>query len=75
MNIKKKTHFEWARYHKMLPVMAADAERKKGVSISHFSPSFCLQSLQIFLLVRSNQEQLYVLIALKIREKKLSKMS
>ena len=52
-----------------LPVMAAVAVRKKVVSIGHFSPSFYLQSLQLFLFVRSNQEQLYVLIALKIREK------
>ena len=53
-----------------LSVMAAIAVRKKVVSIGHFPPSFCLQSLQIFLFVRLNQEQLYVLIALKIREKK-----
>ena len=54
---------------KVIPVMAAVAMRKKVVSIGHFSPSFYLQSLQLFLFVRSNQEQLYVLIALKIREK------
>ena len=53
----------------VLPVMAAVAVRKKVVSIGHFSTSFCLQSLQIFLFVRSNQEQLCVLIELKIREK------
>ena len=52
-----------------VPVMAAIAVRKKVVSIGHFSPSFCLQSLQRFLFVRSNQVQLYVLIVLKIREK------
>ena len=52
-----------------LPVMAAVAVRKKVVSIAPFSTSFGPQSLQIFLLVRSNQEQLYVLIALKITEK------
>ena len=51
-----------------LPVMAAVAVRKKVVSIGHFSPSFYFQSLQFFLFARSNQEQLYVLIALKIRE-------
>ena len=51
------------------PVMAAIAVRKKVVSIGHFSPSFYIQSLQISLFVRSNQAQLYVLIALKIREK------
>ena len=48
--------------------MAAVAVRKKGVSIGDFSPSLCLQSLQFSLLVRSNQEQLYVIIALKISE-------
>ena len=53
---------------KQLPVMAAVAVRKKVVSIGHFLPSFCLQSLQ-FLFVKSNQKQLYVLIALKIIEK------
>ena len=47
-----------------LPVMAAVAVRKEVVSIDHFSPSFCFQSLQIFLFVKSNQKQLYVLIAL-----------
>ena len=52
-----------------VPVVAAVAVRKKVLSIGHFSPSFCLQSLQSFLFVRSNQEQFYVLIALKIREK------
>ena len=52
-----------------LPVIAAVAVRKKVVSIGHFSPNFCFQSLQIFLFVRSNQGQLYVLMALKIREK------
>ena len=31
-----------------VPVMAAIAMRKKVVSIGHFSLSFCLQSLQIF---------------------------
>ena len=45
-----------------LPVMAAVAVRKKVVSIGHFLPSFFLQSLQLFLFVRSNQKQLYVLI-------------
>ena len=52
-----------------LPVMAAVAVRKKVVSIDHFSPGFCFQLLQIFLFVRSNQGQLYVLMALKIKEK------
>ena len=37
-----------------LPVLAAVAVRKKVVGIGHFSPSFYLQSLQIFLFVRSN---------------------
>ena len=55
--------------NKKIPVMAAIAMRKKVVSIGHFPLSFCLQSLQIFLFVRINPEQLYVLIALKIREK------
>ena len=32
-----------------IPVMAAVAVRKKVVSVGHFSPSFCFQSLQIFL--------------------------
>ena len=53
----------------LLPVMAAIAVRKKVESIGQFSLSFCLQSLKIVLFVRSNQEQLYVLIVLKIREK------
>ena len=53
----------------IVPVMAAVAVRKKVVSIDHFSPSFYLQSLQIFFSIRLNQEQLYVLIALKIRGK------
>ena len=35
----------------MLPVMAAVAVRKKVVSVVHFSPSFCLQSLQLFYLL------------------------
>ena len=48
-----------------LPVMAAVAVREKVVSIGHFSPNFCFQSLQIFLFVKSNQEQLYVLPELK----------
>ena len=52
-----------------IPVMATVAVRKKVVSIDHFSPSLCFQSLKIFLFVRSNLEQLYVLITLKIREK------
>ena len=51
-----------------LPVMAAVAVRKKVVRIGHFSPRFFFQSLQIFLLVRSNQEHLHVLVALLIRE-------
>ena len=37
--------------------MAAIALRKKVVSIGHFIPRFCFQSLQIFLSVRSNQGQ------------------
>ena len=53
-----------------LPVMAAVAMRKKVVSIGHFSPSLCLWSLKLFLFIRSNQEQLCILIALKIREEK-----
>ena len=51
----------------ILPVMAAVAVRKKVVSVVHFSPNFCLQSLQFILFVRSNQ--VLVLVALKIREK------
>ena len=61
---REKGQFVWN-----VPVMATVAVRKKVVSIGHFSPSFCFQSLKPFLFVRSNQEQLYVLIALKIREK------
>ena len=34
-----------------VPVMAAIAVRKKVISIGHFSPCFCLQSLQIFYLL------------------------
>ena len=49
-----------------VPEMAAVAVRTKVVSIGHFSPSF---GLYFFLLVISNQEQLYLLIALKIKEK------
>ena len=52
-----------------IPAMAAIAVRKKVISIGHFFPCFRFQSLQIFLFVRSNQEQLYVLNALKIRGK------
>ena len=48
-------------YYNEIPVMAAIAVRKKVVSIGHFSP--------IFLFVRSNQEQFYVLISLKIGRK------
>ena len=53
-----------------VPVMATVTVRKKVVSVGHFSPSFCLQSLQIFFLVdqiKSNCN--YVLSVLKIREK------
>ena len=49
--------------------MASIAVRKKVISIDHFSLCFQLQLLRFFLFVRSNQEQLYVLNALKIREK------
>ena len=45
----------------MLPIMAAVAVRKKVVSVVHSSLGFSLQSLQFYLFVRSNQEQLYVL--------------
>ena len=38
--------------------MAAVAVRKKVVIIGHFSPRFCLQSLQIFLFVRSEKDEL-----------------
>ena len=48
--------------------MAAIAVKKKVISMDHFSPSFHLQSLQIFLFVRSNQKQSYILNALKIRK-------
>ena len=44
-----------------LPVMAAIAMRKNFVRIDHLPPSFCLKSLKFF--------SLYVLIALKIKEK------
>ena len=47
--------------------MAAVAVRKKVVSIGHFSLLFSV--MESFLFIRSNQKQLYVLIALKIREK------
>ena len=49
-----------------VPVMAAVAVRKKVVSSGHFSPCLYLQSLKSFFFIRSNQKQLYVLIALKI---------
>ena len=44
----------------MLSEMVAVAVRKKVVSIDHFLPSLCLQTLQYFLFIRSNQEQLYI---------------
>jgi len=44
----------------LIPVMAAVVVRQKVVSIGHFLPSFCLESLQFFLFVR------FVLIALII---------
>ena len=53
----------------IIPVKAAIAVRQKVVSFSSFPPSFRLQSLQLFLFVRINQEQLYVSIALIIKEK------
>ena len=56
-------------YLEIIPVMAAVAVRKKVISIGHFSPSFYLQSLQFFILIRLNQELLYESIALKIRKK------
>ena len=43
--------------------------RCEGKSHKHWSLFFYLRSLQIFLFIRSNQEQLYMLIALKIRVK------
>ena len=48
-----------------VPIIAAVAVRKEVASIGHFPTSFCLQSLQFILFVRSNQEKLH----LKIREK------
>ena len=54
---------------RFLPVMSAIGVRKKVVSIGYFSPSFRLQSLQFFLVVRLNGKLLYVLNALKIKEK------
>ena len=69
MNKYTITHLADIYISKIVPVMAAIAVRKKVISIGHFSPCFRLQSLQIFLFVRLNQEQLYVLNALKIREK------
>ena len=52
-----------------ISVMAAIAVRKNVISIGHFSPWFHLQSLQIFSFVKINQEQLYVLNALKNQRK------
>ena len=69
--IEKMRMWSTLRWQK-LPARAPVAMRKKVGSIGHFSPCFCLQSLQIVLLVKSNQEQFYVLIALKIREKHYS---
>ena len=44
---------------KSLPVMAAITVRKKVVIVGHFPSSLCPQSLQHFLFVRLNYEQLY----------------
>ena len=52
-----------------IPVMAAIAVRKKVISVGHFSLYFHLQSLQISLFVRLNQEQFYIFNALETREK------
>ena len=49
-----------------IPAMAAVAVRKKVVSIGHFFYAFIFSHCNFFLL---DQEQLYVLIALKFREK------
>ena len=57
--------------NKTVPVMAAVAVRKKVVSIGHllaFTKILCLVTANFFS-IRSNKEQLYELIALKIREK------
>ena len=46
----------------MLPVMEAVVVRKKVVGIGHFSPSFCLQSLQFFFLLNQiKSNRLYLL--------------
>ena len=42
--------------------------RKKVVSIGHFLPKLFSSVTAIFSFVKSDQEQLHVLIALKIRE-------
>ena len=52
-----KTELERKEGQSKLPVMAAVAERKKVVTIDHFSPCFYLQSLKFFLFVRSSQKQ------------------
>ena len=39
-----------------ISVMAAVAVRKKVVSIGHFLPRFYLQSIQIFVFIRLNQD-------------------
>ena len=56
-------------YIESIPVMAAIAVRKKVVSIGHFSPCFYLQSLNFFYLLDQVKSNLYVWIALKIKEK------
>ena len=60
---KKPRFFDWFKLIfemffiiRAVPVMVAVAVRKKVVNIGHFSPSFYLQSLQIFLFVKSNQK-------------------
>ena len=51
-------------------VLAAIAMRNKSRKQWSLVTSFPLQSLHFFLFVKLNQEQLYVLIALIIKEKK-----
>ena len=64
---------QWLKYFPIEYYNVIEAiAMKKIVSIGHFPQSYFLESQQFFLFVRLNQEQLYVLIALKIRKKGLS---
>ena len=66
IELKLFSHYFISSYD--IPVMAAVVVMKKVLSIGRFSPSVYLQSLHFFF-VWSNQQQLYVSIALKICEK------